>query len=1468
MAATRCAARINVRALMILTIVAAALGGGAVGVRHWRKTWLAKQAHAAALVALRQGDWPMAARHFRAYLERTPDDVDALAQYARAQLKARPLTPASIGAAVGAYRRLLRLDPANDVAYDRLALIYSETGNYDGLVYVADQRLSQRPADPRALLWKARALRAQKRPDDARALLEPLIASPATDAPGRDALVEACGLLSVIATTRGSSAAPAESLRWLDQAVQTDPDSAKARLWRARFLRTNAAALDGDAERLDAVARADLAHAEARPVADPRVHLGMCEEWLARGELERAAAQLAAAEAVPADALDDYFLDPADWTAVRFIHAADLALRRGTAAADATLADAALTTLTERRQRLRVLPAAVELYAAAGQVARATACLEEYRGALTVAGRAAEADEGLRLLEAVVAAAERQPYRVIEALEPLLSRELQQPRALKVLAEAYEDVGQPRRAVAALERYVESAADRAALRTLARLNLDLGRAPAALKAARQAEALTAKDLTTALLRLEAELQTRASAPSSVDLDSVSSELAALGAAYPDEVQVAILSAAAAVAQGRPDAADAELRRAADECRDPLPAVLLRARLAVARTPEAGAEMVRDACRRWPTRVEPWLALADLEAAAGRADEAKSALESGAAAVPDVTGRRALALRRALLELQTGPRETAVKTLRALADDPEVAGPLRCRVLSTLLDLPETVQDDATASALLNQLRALEGESRGLLWRLHQAKLALAGPNAAAHRDLIRGHLEYCVHADPGWADPALWLGELREQAGDFAGAEAVYRRLLNENPSADAAVGRLAAVLERQGRAADALAVLDEFAPVSAAAVGPRVRLALRMGKTDEAVNLLQARLTDAPEDARAAIALARLVFRQTGNAEEALSYLDRADQALGDPVSITATRAAILHAVGQTDAARAQFDELVERSPSFVAYLARARFLTTAGDLPAAEADLRQLTQFGDRPEAYLELGAFYAERGRLSDAASTWERGVTAFPDNDDLRGRLIETLLSRDAPGDRARARELLAVIEGHQTADAAGPLLKARMLLLEGTGESQAAAEALLQQTIERQPTALPAYVWLAESAARRGDHAAAKSWALRGLAVHPGRPELLRLQARAELALGNATLARELVRVVLNQQPADPEAAVLLAAVATQDAAAREEAFQALARASADDPAREPLRLAHARLLHAAGRTRDAVALLEEFRQTRAETAGVATLVTLAELHEAAGDFQAARAAAMDARVADPANPAVLRTLATVLGRQGDFTELARLADELPAGTPPPADVLVHVASTLATSPQPQPRAAATRALELAVRQAAAPLNVRLDAANLLYRLGAADPAIRAYEELLAGSPNSLRALNDLAWVLAEYRQDYAGALVHADRGLALSPDDADLLDTRGVILTHLPGRLVDARADFQRAADLLGRTAAGSAAHARALWQLGRVCFELGDVPAARQALHEALEIDGRHSVFTADERPQVSRLLERLTPG
>ena len=134
-----------------------------------------------------------------------------------------------------------------------------------------------------------------------------------------------------------------------------------------------------------------------------------------------------------------------------------------------------------------------------------------------------------------------------------------------------------------------------------------------------------------------------------------------------------------------------------------------------------------------------------------------------------------------------------------------------------------------------------------------------------------------------------------------------------------------------------------------------------------------------------------------------------------------------------------------------------------------------------------------------------------------------------------------------------------------------------------------------------------------------------------------------------------------------------------------------------------------------------------------------------------------------------------------------------------------------------------------------------------------------YEELHDKHPLEIRVLNDLAWILQEHYQEYEGALELAEEGLGLAPDDVHLLDTRGVILLQIDGRLSEAKVDFE---SLVQRSPSNSARQAKALLQLGRICSKLNEPDEAKQHLEKALEIDRKTEVFTVEERSEIASLM------
>ena len=130
-------------------------------------------------------------------------------------------------------------------------------------------------------------------------------------------------------------------------------------------------------------------------------------------------------------------------------------------------------------------------------------------------------------------------------------------------------------------------------------------------------------------------------------------------------------------------------------------------------------------------------------------------------------------------------------------------------------------------------------------------------------------------------------------------------------------------------------------------------------------------------------------------------------------------------------------------------------------------------------------------------------------------------------------------------------------------------------------------------------------------------------------------------------------------------------------------------------------------------------------------------------------------------------------------------------------------------------------------------------------------------------PDNTQALNDLAWIIQKHDQRYDTALELVNRGLRTLSDEKNrlhLLDTRGTILSNIPDRLADARTDFET---LVDASPEDTRQKAEALLKLGRICAKLNDIDRAKQYMKNALEIDRKINVLTADEQSEITRILQ-----
>lgn len=1464
----RCA-KVNVKVLVILILVTVAIASSLFAAREVRRNLLSKMNLDAGQAAFEKGDWAAASKHLRGYLARNPDDVEVLKKYAKAQLSVQPLDAAAVGGAIAAYRRIIQLAPLDEVAYEKLAQLYTGIGNFEELAYIARIRLDQVPGDRKAPLWLAEALNHLRKTDAARETLDKFIKElePLADKPAE--YVQACVLMSQIAGSPGSIGAATNALEWLSRAAVACPESVEALVLRARFYRERADIPDLSEDERLALARKDLQAADALGTDDPRVRLFLGAEWLEHGDLDQAAAELQIVENIPPEGLEGHFFDLHDWTVARFLFASQLAIKRKAIAEGVLLTNKVLTDLTEQRHRVRVLPSAVMLYVAAGKVPEARKCLDEYLGLMHTQEVPAESKLGLAYLQALVARTEDKPYVVIDVLQPAVVMDASRPELWRLLADAFSRTDQSRRAVSALVKYLRlRPRDPEVTMQLAKEYLRLRDWNRAYETARLAEPMDPADIVIRLLRIESSIYRTAELsyqiqPSS--LEPLSVELAQLRQDHPDRVDIRILQAIIADYLEKSDEAEKELKLAIEQCPDPL-----RAEMQLVRHYQRNKRMMeavsacRAACERHPEIAEPWLSLSGLHVAQADYDSAHSTLTQGLRSVIGRWEQRSLSIQLGLVELYYGNRAEGIVLLSKVAkEDPQE---IRARAL--LLNVREIQQnqriakDQPTYEELIKQLRTAEGES-GLYWRLYQAALWLAADDWRSKQPDITAAAQYCIDSDPEWSAPALLLANMYEKLEDFKRKEDTCRQALVRNPSATDVADVLITLLEKQGRFSDAEKVLTQIETNPRVTSAWYVRMALNSQDYSRAIEELKLRVSNDDRDANSRILLARLLYWQTGDAKQAFDLLSAAEAITPDSITLAAAKVAILRATGQTEKAQQILDDYVAHSKAFGAYTMRAAYLANTGQLERAEQDYRKLTSFTEQGTAGYELlSNFYARTQRLDQAVAALDEGLDAYPEDLKLKRRLMKTLFVRNQAQDQQRALKILAELQDKLPQDPELMKIEAMHLLQAKTPDSLETAGQKLQNVVKLEPTAVDAHLMLIGIEMQQGHYEDARDSAIRALGSNPENPSLLSARAGAELLLENIPMAAQLVNLALQKDPNNTHARDVLvdAAIKSKDRSLLEQARTLTESALDSDPTSEQLLLSWTRVLVSMEQAQVAIPKLEVYCRTEKGSLSVPAIVTLADLYRLNGDMDRSKQRIEQARQINPDSLAVIHAQFLWLVAQKRFGELSQISSAYLSAKEQNPTTLMAAASILAPLDSMELKKGALKLFEQAVILAPTSKAARLGLASTLYQTGDADRAVTIYQKLYAEYPNDLQTLNDLAWILQEHNRRYDAALELANRGLVLAPDEIHLLDTRGTILANMENRLGDARKDFEK---LVKLAPPDSRQKAGALLKLGRTCAKLKDPVQAKQHLQDALEIDRKIDVFTADERSEIARILQ-----
>ena len=1459
----RCA-KINVKVLIILIIVTVAIGASLFAARQIRRSLLSKMALNEGNAAYEKEDWETAYKNFQEYLGRNPDDIEILKKYAKSRISVRPIEAPNVMQAIAGYRRIMQLDPLDKDACEQLTKLYSATGNFQELAYITRNRIADDPNDWKATLKLAEALYGMNKTEEAKETLNKLIKGLEADLPAEhiEEYVRACGLMSQIIYNDVTIEDKLEALKYLTQAVSYAPESVEALASRAQFYRLSSQTpgqSEQDVQKIMEDARTDLEAADKLGTEDPRIRLLLAEEWLAHGEPDLAEKELQAAESLPQEKLEESFFVIRNWTVARFRLASRLDTLRGNTAEAVKKVDKVLEDLTERRFRVPVLPMAIMLYVGANRVSDANECLDEYIDAIYTQQADSAQRQRLPYLQALVARGYGNPYGVINALQPFVLGGVSSPEAWQLLAEAFIRTDQTRRAVNAIIQYLRLRPQDAAMTLqLAKEYLKLQDWGKALDLARIAELQDPTDIALRMLRIEASVNVSAGKPeeNAPNIQLLANELTQLREKHPDRVDIRILQAIVAIRLGDPDTAEKELKLAIEQCAEPLRAEiqLVRFYRRQKRMDEA-ISACRDACERHPEVAEPWLALSDLHVANADYDLARNCLTKALDSVVEKWEKRSISMNLALLELMHGDENAGISILSDMAaqDKWEV----RARVL--LLATRQIRQDQDRAQELIDELGEAEGQT-GLQWRLHQAALWLASDQWRTKQQDIASLLQYCIDADPRWSTPALLMVNMYEKLNDSGRVEDICRQALARNPSATEIVAKLVSTLERQGRLSDAEEVLEQTEADSRLTSALHIRTALRAGEISRAIEELELRVKNDEKDASSRILLARLIYQQNpADLKQALAYLDQAEEITPESLALTAARVSILKAEGQEEKARQILDNYVVESDAFRAYMMRAAYLANEGELERAEQDYKKLTTFPEEGAiGYEILANFYAGNEQLDKAIATIEEGLDAYPENLRLKRRLMMTLFIRAQAGDTQKALEILAELEKQLPQDPMLMQLRAIQLLGESTPESLKAAKDKLGEVIKLEPTVVDAHLRLINIAMREGQFETARNYAIRALGSNPNNSVLLSARGRAELALENIQLSAKLAKLALQEDPNNTEAMDVLvsAALSSKNRSLLEQARTLIESGLSSGPTDEQMLISRARVMVALDSPQSAIPELKTYCQTG--SASVAALVTLADLYRLSGDFDQANSWIEQAEQIDPKSQTVIHARFIWLVAQKRYKELEDISSAYISASAQNPTTVIRAASVLTELDSMTLKKEGVKLYEHAVTLSPTAKDARLGLAFSLYQTGDAERAENIYQELLKLYPNDVQILNDLAWILQEHYQRYDVALELANRALLIAPRNEYVLDTRGTILSNIPGRVTDAKGDFEI---LVKLSDPDTQQRAKALLQLGRACVRLNDVDQAKQHLKESLEINEKINVFTPEELSEIARL-------
>ena len=720
---------------------------------------------------------------------------------------------------------------------------------------------------------------------------------------------------------------------------------------------------------------------------------------------------------------------------------------------------------------------------------------------------------------------------------------------------------------------------------------------------------------------------------------------------------------------------------------------------------------------------------------------------------------------------------------------------------------------AEAAEVLGQATQLDPENPRAFVRLAEILAALR------EHDEAERQVDLALEIDPGLVRALLLKAELRRLDRDTEAAMALFDKALELAPHGVAArLGRITVLIDLEE---NALAKTEIEA--------------LRTGTVEHPmIEYLDA-----------------VILARERQFKEAQTTLMRLGGSLDDYPPALLFRATLHYAMSELEQSRSLLGRLLTIEPeSLPAEKLLAATLIKQGAAAEASTILEaSLTRAPDDPQLLLLLGSAYLHLEDFAAATRSLEQALALSPGNLRSVMQLAFGQLTLGYVGDSAttpdqdedqvllkffkglallQSREFeqaLTLAQDLETSQAGGPLaLYVRAGALFGLDRRQE-ARAAFKEVVAKAPTFLPAKINLARLHLRDGELELAEALVAEVLQRNPGNTQATMMMAEIARRSDHWAKAFEWLQRAVAQTPnlVEPQIALIRLHIDSGELAkARERAV----RADANFPANARVLALRAEIELRNGNSGEALPLLGRLIEMEPDVP--THRYRLAEAYLGEGDRRAAKQQLqrlidrdpqqltahlrlVDLELADGAGDVALEQVERMREAFPEAAAVDQVLGQVLMRLERPAEALEAFERAWFKGRNGELAIARFEARAAAGQQAIAPFAeladwlegnpgdgpTRLFLAGKLLDAGHHDEAINHYEILLAARPEDPLLLNNLAWL---YHQKQDGRDIHyAERALSFAPSEAAIMDTLGWILLNR-GHLERAKSILENAA--------------------------------------------------------------------